>query len=182
MTRAIGVLLLTSLRSHPARAMRRVQLRGGARSPGARRSRSTLSARARAPTKQMGLIIALALVIADLEGAAALAVRHGPCGMRRPARVHAAVKRLIEGEVVERSRMIQTSSQNRGAGRPCGGVAARLEVEAERVVARVGSPLRMRSKRPGRPPRSCGQSRHSKNSSAGFIGDVGIVASARGRG
>ena len=34
--------------------MRRVQLRGGARSPGARRSRSTLSTRARAPTKQMG--------------------------------------------------------------------------------------------------------------------------------
>src|SRR5688572_27966669 len=34
--------------------MRRVQLRGGDRSPGARRSRSTLSARARAPTKQMG--------------------------------------------------------------------------------------------------------------------------------
>ena len=45
---------LGACRRNPARAMRRVQLRGGARSPGARRSLSTLSARARAPTKQMG--------------------------------------------------------------------------------------------------------------------------------
>ena len=41
-------------RSNPARAMRRVQLRGGARWPHARRTLCTLSVRLRAPTKQMG--------------------------------------------------------------------------------------------------------------------------------
>src|SRR5687767_13810971 len=38
----------------PARAMRRVQLRGGARWPHARRTLCTLRVRSRAPTKQMG--------------------------------------------------------------------------------------------------------------------------------
>ena len=43
-------------RSQAARAEReKVQLRGGARRQPARRSRSTLSRRSRAPTKQMGL-------------------------------------------------------------------------------------------------------------------------------
>src|SRR6185295_3830469 len=37
-----------------ARAMRRVQLRGGARRPPARRTTCTSSGRPRAPTKQMG--------------------------------------------------------------------------------------------------------------------------------
>ena len=45
---------LGACRRNPARAMRRVQLRGGARRQPARRSRSTLSLRSRAPTKQMG--------------------------------------------------------------------------------------------------------------------------------
>ena len=45
---------LRACRSKPARAMRRVQLRGGARRLHARRSRSTLSVQPRAPTKQMG--------------------------------------------------------------------------------------------------------------------------------
>ena len=39
---------------NPARARRRVQLRGGARRPPARRTCCTLSRRSRAPTKQMG--------------------------------------------------------------------------------------------------------------------------------
>ena len=43
-----------------ARPSRRVHMRGGARRPGARRSLSTLSARTRAPTKQMGPIGGLA--------------------------------------------------------------------------------------------------------------------------
>src|SRR6185295_12051646 len=41
-------------RRNSARAMRRVQLRGGARRPHARRTLCTLSVRSRAPTKQMG--------------------------------------------------------------------------------------------------------------------------------
>jgi len=41
-------------RTPRASGWRRVQLRGGARRPGARRSLSTLSVRSRAPTKQMG--------------------------------------------------------------------------------------------------------------------------------
>ena len=45
---------LVACRRNPARAMRRVQLRGGARWPHARRTRCTLSVRSRAPTKQMG--------------------------------------------------------------------------------------------------------------------------------
>ena len=42
------------VRGTPARAMRRVQLRGGARRQPARRTRCTLSRLSRAPTKQMG--------------------------------------------------------------------------------------------------------------------------------
>ena len=45
---------LGARRRNPARAMRMVQVRGGARRPHARRSLSTLSVRPRAPTKQMG--------------------------------------------------------------------------------------------------------------------------------
>src|SRR6266849_4300179 len=41
-------------REFQARAMRRVQLQGGARGPHARRTLCTLSVRPRAPTKQMG--------------------------------------------------------------------------------------------------------------------------------
>src|SRR5688572_24131845 len=47
--------VLGDCRRDPARAMRRVQLRGGARWPHARRTLCTLSVRSRAPTKQMGL-------------------------------------------------------------------------------------------------------------------------------
>src|SRR6188474_1428334 len=46
----------------PARARRRVQLRGGARWQPARRTFCTLSRLPRAPTKQMALIVALAAV------------------------------------------------------------------------------------------------------------------------
>ena len=45
---------LAACRGNPARARRRVQLRGGARRPPARRTFCTLSGRSRAPTKQMG--------------------------------------------------------------------------------------------------------------------------------
>ena len=45
---------LGARRRNPARAMRRVQLRGGARWPHARRTLCTLSVRSRAPTTQMG--------------------------------------------------------------------------------------------------------------------------------
>ena len=46
--------LLGACRRNPARAMRRVQLRGGARRQPARRTFCTLSRLSRAPTKQMG--------------------------------------------------------------------------------------------------------------------------------
>ena len=48
------LLALGACRRNPARAMRRVQLRGGARRQPARRTFCTLSRLSRAPTKQMG--------------------------------------------------------------------------------------------------------------------------------
>src|SRR5262245_19697841 len=47
------MLLRLSMCTRPYRPSRRAQLRGGARRPGARRTFRTLSARTRAPTKQM---------------------------------------------------------------------------------------------------------------------------------
>src|SRR2546428_9085317 len=60
--RVMLVAMLLLLRQAPgslsektlARAVRRVQLQGGARGPHARRTSCTLSVRPRAPTKQMG--------------------------------------------------------------------------------------------------------------------------------
>src|SRR5437899_3519352 len=49
-------LLGACRRNARARAMRRVQMRGGARGPHARRTPCTSSVRPRAPTKQMGLL------------------------------------------------------------------------------------------------------------------------------
>src|SRR5207247_7978499 len=50
----LGAHLAARRRSPSSRAMRRVQLQGGARRPHARRTRCTLSVRPRAPTPQMG--------------------------------------------------------------------------------------------------------------------------------
>src|SRR5439155_3705268 len=53
-TTSSSSLVQEPLREPLARAMRRVQLRGGARGPHARRTLCTLNVRPRAPTKQMG--------------------------------------------------------------------------------------------------------------------------------
>ena len=53
-TEALGETTLGACRRNPARARRRVQLRGGARRQPARRTFCTLSRLSRAPTKQMG--------------------------------------------------------------------------------------------------------------------------------
>src|SRR6185503_17171149 len=47
------------------RGLKKVQMRGGAREPHARRSGSTLSVRPRAPTKQMGLFQHLSLAAVE---------------------------------------------------------------------------------------------------------------------
>src|SRR5258705_3363060 len=57
---ATSTLLLGACRRHPARARRRVQLRGGARWPHARRTLCTLSVRSRAPyLRRWALFLAL---------------------------------------------------------------------------------------------------------------------------
>src|SRR6185436_19332767 len=61
-TRAKRDCLVVVLGGKGSRLARKVQMRGGARGPHARRSLSTLSVRPRAPTKQMGLYRRPALV------------------------------------------------------------------------------------------------------------------------
>jgi hypothetical protein len=145
-------------RRNPPRAMRRVQLRGGARRPHARRTLCTLSVRSRAPTKQMGpshrSSAARARLARSLRGAAAgpEAEPHGAPDVPRPAEAPADCSASAAG----RDRAVR-----RALARPAGEPGVRRPAAAQELGPPAESGIRHPSavQEPGLPAES--GARHS---------------------